>query len=122
MSKPVQNDRPFLDLRVYAEYDRVHAVHVAYCLETGSVVTADDSTTTDSMIKELLEDEVSYAMEDEKRWTNLFSNPAPLEIVAKWLSAKDAGREQIIIKVKSEHLRLLFGREVNAEVRIARAA
>jgi len=73
-------------LRVLAEYDTVYKTHVAYCLETGSVVTADNSDDVKSMMKELLEDEVSFAFET-KNLTNLLSTPAAFDIWMKWQEA-----------------------------------
>lgn len=51
----------------------------AQCLQTGSVVTADDVPTAQSMIVELLTDEVEYNLE-HKNMHNLFGTPAPFEI------------------------------------------
>jgi hypothetical protein len=82
-------------LRVLAEYDATYQTHVAYCLETGSVVTANNCTDLKSMMKELLEDEVSFAIE-HKNLTNLFSNPASYEIFVKWQEALEKGKVEEI--------------------------
>lgn len=71
------------DLRVLAERNERFDVHVAYCLQTGSVATADDYDTVWVMMKELLEDEITYAWKYDNL-ANLFSNPAPTEIWRKW--------------------------------------
>lgn len=78
-------------LRVLAEYDTSYNTHVAYCLETGSVVTADNSRELKLMMKELLEDEVSFAIE-HKNLTNLFSTPAAYDIFVKWQEALEKGK------------------------------
>jgi len=122
----MRNERtePILSLRVVTEYDAAYKVYVAYCLETGSVVTADDQATVESMIEELLSDEVEYALEHDRAFSNLTSSPAPLEIVAKWMKAAETGKvEPRMIQVKSEQLRLLLGRrEVTTELRIVKVA
>lgn len=51
----------------------------AQCLETGSIVTADNANTARSMIMEVLKDEVRFAQENSNL-ANLFSTPAPLGI------------------------------------------
>lgn len=53
--------------------------YCAQCLETGNVVTADDVLTVESMIAELLADEVDYAL-SHNSFTNLFSTPASADI------------------------------------------
>jgi hypothetical protein len=70
-------------LRVLSEYDETYKVHVAYCLETGSTVTSDRADKLKPMIKELLEDEISFALQN-KNLGNLFSNPAPWDVWVKW--------------------------------------
>lgn len=74
-------DRPFslFHLFVLVEYDGDYNTYVARCLQTGSVATADDPDTVVDMIKELLADEVSYAVERDTL-ANLFSRPAPMAI------------------------------------------
>ncbi len=76
------DDRLF-NLRVLFEYDSSYNVHVARCLETGSVVTADDKATIKSMITELLEDEINFALE-RGDLANLFSTPSSLDVWFKW--------------------------------------
>lgn len=51
----------------------------AQCLETGSIVTADNPNIARSMIMEVLKDEVRHA-QDNSNLSNLFSTPAPLGI------------------------------------------
>jgi len=88
-------------LRVLAEYDTTYQTHVAYCLETGSVVTADNRDDLKSMMKELLEDEVSFAFE-KKNLTNLLSTPAPFDIWVKWQEAVEKnGVEEIPLDLEN---------------------
>jgi len=88
-------------LRVLAEYDTTYKTHVAYCLETGSVVTANNRDDLKSMIKELLEDEVSFAFE-HKNLTNLLSTPAHFDIWVKWQAAVEKnGVEEIPLELEN---------------------
>jgi hypothetical protein len=82
-------------LRVLAEYDPTYQTHVAYCLETGNVVTANNPDDLKMMMKELLEDEVSFAIE-HKNLTNLLSNPASYDIFVKWQRALEKGKVEEI--------------------------
>jgi len=81
---------PFVKLRVLAEYDERYKTHVAYCLETGSVVTSDDPDALKGEMKELLEDELTFAFQT-KNLTNLFSSPAPFD---KWVKWKESAEKQ----------------------------
>jgi hypothetical protein len=85
----------FIQLRVFTEFSEAHKVFVAYCLETGGVVTADDEDTLKDMMKELLEDELTYALR-HKNLANLFSSPAPLDIWKKWYEAAKKGQPESI--------------------------
>jgi hypothetical protein len=88
-------------LRVLAEYDTTYNTHVAYCLETGSVVTAENADDLKSMIKELLEDEISFAIAN-KNLTNLFSTPAGFDIFVKWQEAVEKdGFEDITLDIEN---------------------
>jgi hypothetical protein len=73
----------FVKLRVLAEFNNTYNVFVAHCLETGSVITASDEDMLKEMMKELLEDELSYALQ-HKSFANLFSSPAPFDVWKKW--------------------------------------
>jgi hypothetical protein len=89
-------------LRVLAEYDTTYKTHVAYCLETGSVVTAENAEDLKSMIKELLEDEISFAVAN-KNLTNLFSTPAGFDVFVKWQEAVEKnGVEDIPLAHKED--------------------
>ena len=74
---------PMFQFRVLIEHDEKYKAWVAYCLETGSVTTADDADTVESEIIELLEDESSYAIQ-RKNLANLFNSPAPFEKWEAW--------------------------------------
>lgn len=102
-------DPAFIVLRVWAYRHSTYGIHVAQCLETGSIVTADDYSVVEEMILELLEDEVSHAIQ---HWnmTNLFSSPAPFDY---WLKYHDAEKNGAQVKVCNYQIR--FGR---MEIRI----
>ena len=59
------------DLKVLIGFNDTYQVYVAQCLDTGSIVTADDVETVKSMIKEVLEDEITFALE-QKIWLTCF--------------------------------------------------
>jgi hypothetical protein len=110
-------------LKVFVEYDTQYKVYVAQCLQTGHLVTADDSKMAKEMITELLEDEVSSAVKNNDI-SSLLSNPAPLELRIKWeLAARTNQLDERKIKIHGEvpqELRLLLGHaEVETEIRIA---
>ena len=90
MDKPYPSV-PFVKLRVLADYDEIYKTHVAYCLETGSVVTADGPEELKSEMKELFEHEIMFALES-RNLANLFSAPAPFEKWVKWLEAAREAR------------------------------
>ena len=87
-------------LRVLAEYDTTYKTHVAYCLETGSVVTAETADDLKTMMKELLEDEISFAIAN-KNLTNLFSTPASFDVFLKWQEAAKNGVEDITLDIEN---------------------
>jgi hypothetical protein len=119
MSKPYQTV-PFVKLRVLAEYDDRYKTHVAYCLETGSVVTSDDPNALKNEMKELLEDELMFAFQT-KNLNNLFSSPAPFDKWVKWQeSAEKQKPEDIPLFIESS---LRKGQQgVTTEVQLARTA
>ena len=121
MNKPYQTV-PFVKLRVLAEYDEKYKTHVAYCLETGSVVTSDDPNALKDEMKELLEDELMYALET-KNLTNLFSSPAPFDKWIKWQeAAKKTDPEPIPLLIESSARKGQQGVRTEVEVELARAA
>lgn len=91
-------------LRVLAEYDDLHNIFIAQCLETGSIVSADDSATLEDMMTELLADEVAYAVE-HKNFANLFSTPAPPDVWVRYLQSEVEPKEQRI-PINAKELRL----------------
>jgi hypothetical protein len=105
------------DLRVLLRYDTKYKVHVAHCVQTGSVVTSDSQEEALEMMKELLEDEIAFAIR-HANLKNLFSSPAPLEVHLQWVRASMASTpktvylevdlsqlEQSTIEPKNTHLR-----------------
>lgn len=108
---------PFFPLRALLEFDPGYKLYVARCLETGSVVTADDAETVREMLKELLEDEIEFAVEHEN-FANLFSSPASPDVWVKWnnIAAKN-NIETMYISVNAKELRL-DEREVSSEVQV----
>jgi len=113
---------PFIQLRVLAEFDDKYKTFVAYCLETGSVVTADDADSLKQEMKELLEDELSFAFET-RNLRNLFSSPAPFEKWVKWQEAAEKQEPESIELVLDLAKPVRKGRrEVSTEVKLARAA
>ena len=109
------------DLRVLAERNERFDVHVAYCLQTGSVATADDFDTVWVMMKELLEDEITYAWKYDNL-ANLFSNPAPTEIWMKWYELSQKQEPEIIkLEIDWEKIRP-YERRKREEVAVLKAA
>jgi hypothetical protein len=102
--------------RVLIEHNSSYNVFVARCLETGSVATADDSETVEDMIKELLVDEVTFAIE-HNNLANLYSRPAPYEV---WMKFRSAQREGTPTKPMCRAIRARDREEVPAEIKIAR--
>src|ERR1700730_12855593 len=82
-SSSQSDETPFFRLRVLIEFNQKYGVFAAHCLETGNVVTADSSVEAKEMIKELLEDELCFAIE-HNNLRNLYSSPAPMEIWKRW--------------------------------------
>jgi hypothetical protein len=60
---PLNSNEPLFKFRVLIEFESGYNMWVARCLETGSVATASDVDTAEDMIKELLVDEVTFAIE-----------------------------------------------------------
>lgn len=69
----------FMQLRVLIWKDEKSG-YVGQCLETGSVVTADDFHSTRSLMFGTLTDEVDYNTGGPGSIRNLFDTPAPIEI------------------------------------------
>ena len=111
-------------MRALAEYDKKYGFYVAYCLETGSVTTADDMKTALVMMKEVLEDEVSRVMKS-RNLANFFSTPAPFEIWEKWekFAQEHPGKmEQIVLDLKSPKVGNDVRRQPAARVAVLAAA
>ena len=101
--------------RVLIDFDSSYNVFVARCLETGSVATASDADTAEDMIKELLIDEITFALE-KNHLANLYSSPAPLDV---WLKYRQALQHGVPSKPMQRAIRAREG-EVPAEIKIAR--
>ena len=114
-------DARLFRLRVLAAWDSEYKVFVARCLETGSVVTADDAETVENMIQEVLEDEINFALENDNL-ANLFSSPAPFEIWEQWRKAMKAGKEPRFVELNIKLKEPLDGEEDLASVEVAQAA
>lgn len=84
--------RPLFTLRTIAQRDVKHGMYVAYCLETGNVTTADDMETAIDMMREVLDDEVRYAMLN-RSVKNLFSCPADFYWWRQWEAVLDEPQE-----------------------------
>jgi hypothetical protein len=110
---------PFIVFRVLIEHDPKYSFYVAHCLQTGSVVTADDVDTAEDMMKELLEDEISYAVV-HNNLKNLMSTPAPLEIWRQWSRAAAITEpKKVKLNITAKELRL-DEPEMVSEVKVAR--
>lgn len=108
------------NLRVLLRHDEKYDVHVAHCIETGSVVTADSSQDARLMMKELLEDEIAFALKN-KNLKNLFSSPATLEVVVQWLNAargKQPDVEYLDVNLNGLELREIEPKNTNLRNRI----
>ncbi len=92
---PEEMFKTLFSLRVLLRYDEKYKIHVAHCVETGSVVTAESPNDACDMIKELLEDEISFALK-HRNLKNLFSSPASLEVLVQWLNAAEAKKPETV--------------------------
>ena len=96
----------FRPMRVLLEYNQAYKIWTAHCLETGSLITADSPGMATEMIKELLEDEISYAIE-HRNLRNLYSSPAPMDVWTKWLqAAKEHDPIEILLNVSTRPIML----------------
>ncbi len=111
-----KNEEPMFKFRVLIELESAYNVFVARCLETGSVATADNVDMVEDMIKELLVDEVTFAM-NHNNLANLYSSPAPLDV---WMRFRHASRGGVPSKPMNRAIRAHNIEEVPAEFKIAR--
>ncbi|SRR5216684_7419719 len=111
------DDLPLFIFRVLIEFQSGYNTFVARCLETGSVATADDADTVEDMIKELLVDEVTFAL-DHNNLANLYSSPAPFET---WTKFRQALRKHAPPKPMQKATRARNAKEEPVEIEIARA-
>ena len=75
--------QPIDPLKVFLEFNEEYQVYVAQCLQTGHLVTADEPDMAKEMITELLEEEVSRAVQANDL-SRLLSHPAPMALFFKW--------------------------------------
>jgi hypothetical protein len=107
-----ETEVPLFVFRAVVAFDQGHQVFVARCLETGSVAAADSAEMAEDMIKELLIDQVAFAI-GRDNLADLYSSSSPLEY---WLEYRRA--------VASEPLRRAVslnggGGEVPVEIKVA---
>jgi hypothetical protein len=114
--KAENHDPPMFKFRVIIDFESSYNVFVARCLETGSVATADDVDTVEDMIKELLVDEVIFALE-HNNLANLYASPAPFNA---WIRFRNAQREGAPSKPMHRAIRARNVEEVPAEIEVAR--
>jgi hypothetical protein len=109
---------PYFRLRVLSTFDSKYKLYVAYCLETGNVATAEDHETTNEIMKEILEDEISNAVKFEN-YANLFSKPAPKMIWDRWNElAKSNKPKTTFLNVKHEKVDLNDEAERSAQIEV----
>jgi hypothetical protein len=77
------DSKALFDFKVWIQRDEESDIFAAYCLETGSVATADDSETAEELLDEVIVSEAVHAL-DTKNFANLYSSPAPPEIWDRW--------------------------------------
>lgn len=107
---------PLFDFRVLLRFDLKYKVHVAQCLQTGSTVTSDSAEEALEMMKELLEDEISFAIR-HNNMKNLYSSPAPLEVHLQWLQAATENLKTIYLDIDSGQLEQFTLEHKNAHLR-----
>jgi len=120
-----EGTNPLFPLRALLEFEPNYQVYIGRCLETGSVVTADDMDTAREMLKELLEDEVEFAVEHEN-FTNLLSNPAPPDVWVRWANAaaklEREGKPIETVQLSVDATVLRLDEQEVSSVKIVRAA
>lgn len=116
-----KSSEPLLRVRVLTEFDGTYGVYVSRCLETGHVVTADDAETASALMNEVLQDEITYAVE-HKNFPNLYSSPASFDVWKRWLesAAKTEKVPKIVLNINATEFRI-DGLEVSTEIAITTA-
>ena len=110
-------------LRVLVEFDETYSIWVARCLETGGVTTADEEPTVRDMMKELLEDEILHALQEED-FGDLFSCPADPDVWFRWTEFATS-KAPTILKLFDQPERKKIGTETQTatgSVKLATAA
>jgi hypothetical protein len=113
---PKQEELPLFTFRVLIWFDSGYNTFVARCLETGSVATAGDMETVEDMVKELLVDELTYALEHDNL-ASLYSSPAPIDV---WLKFRQVIQNGVPSKPMQRAVRARE-EEVHTEIKIAQA-
>lgn len=113
------NPQALFELSVLEEYDGTYGVWIARCLQTGSVVSADDQETVRQMMLDVLEDEIAFAIQ-HNNLKNLWS-PAPLDVWFRWdaLAAIQPPEE---VRLRIQTRKPAAPSEVSSVIRTARAA
>lgn len=111
-------ETPLFTFRVLVELESAYNVYIARCLETGSVATADNPDTAEDMIKELLIDELTFALQNDNL-KNLYSDPAPTDV---WLRFRNAQRSGVPSKPMQRAISARNNAEVPTEINVTRAA
>lgn len=89
-----QKPTSLFDFKVLIEPDTEHGGFVAYCLQTGSVATADDAKTVEGILDEVLQSEAVHALETND-FANLYSSPAPPDVWFRWYRFAKTKKPQI---------------------------
>lgn len=122
---PEKKVMALFDFRVLVRHEPKFEVYAAYCIQTGSVVTAETADEASSMMKELLEDELAFAFHNNNL-KNLFSSPASIDLHFQWVQAAIENLKIVPLDVEikeSEHPEIEpKNAHYRSEVQIALAA
>ena len=83
-----------LDLRVFVRFDEDYGVYVARCIDTGAVATGHTIEETETLIQEILANDLRIAME-EGSLKSLFHAEAPWDSKVGWYETKAANPENV---------------------------
>jgi hypothetical protein len=86
MQDDILDSLAHLNFRVLGEFDEEYSTYAAYCLETGTIATADDPDSLVDAIKEALTAEIVLALR-AGQIERLFQRPAAKEVWLRWLRA-----------------------------------
>jgi hypothetical protein len=88
------DSKALFDFKVWIQPDEDTGGFAAYCLETGSVATADDAQTAETLLDEVIQSEAVNAL-DTKNFANLYSSPAPQEIWDRWYKLAETKQPKV---------------------------